>query len=363
MKATAKTIITRWFLLFASITFELAQAQSNIHGIITRGTNNQPLPNASVLLLKAKDSSLVKGMVTGPTGEYSFENIAPGRYMIGSSYTGLNQAFTPIITIAQVDFDAGTLNLKDMAVELRSVTVTVKKPLFEQKIDRMIVNVKNSITSAGSTALEILERAPGVVVNRQNNDISLKGKEGVVIMINGKISRMPVDAIVQMLSGMSAGNIERIELITTPPANYDAEGNAGFINIILIENTDYGTNGSFSLTAGYGKGETSLASFNFNHRKGKINLYADYSFSRFHQWVNGQLSRSINFGGKITDTYFESPRVPLQINQNARIGLNYQATAKTAIGGLITIYDNNLRFHADEIEDIYINHKIDTLSQ
>jgi hypothetical protein len=361
MKATAKTIVIGLLLILISCTFRMAQAQSNIHGIITAGTNNQPLPNASVLLLKAKDSSLVKGMVTGLTGEYRFENIAPGKYLIGSSYTGLKQAYSPIITIAQLDFDAGTLNLKDLALELQSVTVTAKKPLFEQRIDRMIVNVKNSILSTGSTALDILERSPGVVVNRQNNNISLKGKEGVVIMINGKINRLPVDAVVQMLAGMSAGNIERIELITTPPANYDAEGNAGFINIILIENTDYGTNGSFSLTAGYGKGERSLASFNLNHRKGKFNLYADYSFSRFHQWVNGQLSRSIDYGGKITDTYFESPRVPIQIHQDARIGLDFQATSRTLIGGLITIYDNNLHFHANEVERIYVNHKLDTI--
>ena len=106
------------------------------------------------------------------------------------------------------------------------------------------------------------------------------GKEGVAIMINGKINYMPAEAVVQILGGMNASNIEKMELITTPPANFDAEGNAGVINIILINNPDQGMNGSVSQTLGYGKGERSAGSTNFNYRKSKTNLYGDYSFSR-----------------------------------------------------------------------------------
>src|SRR5205085_3545252 len=101
-------------------------------------------------------------------------------------------------------------------IQLSGVTLLSKKPMFEQKIDRMVINVKGSITSAGGSALEVLEKSPGVVVNRQSNAIALNGKDGVVVMINGKISRMPMDAVVQMLSGMNASNIDHIELITTP---------------------------------------------------------------------------------------------------------------------------------------------------
>jgi outer membrane receptor for monomeric catechols len=128
-------------------------------------------------------------------------------------------------------------------------------------------------------------RSPGITVNQQNNTLSMNGKDGVFVMLNGKINRMPVEAMVQLLAGMSAANIERIELITTPPANFDAEGNAGFINIILKQNTQYGTNGSFSATAGYGIGGGPVigSSINLNHRKAKFNYYGDYSFSRTTQ--------------------------------------------------------------------------------
>jgi hypothetical protein len=100
----------------------------------------------------------------------------------------------------------------------------------------------------------------------------LVGKEGVVVMIDGKVSYMPIDAVVQLLAGMSSDNIVSIELITTPPANLDAEGNAGFINIVLKKRTDFGLNGSYSISGGYGKGGISNNQLSFNFRKNKMNL-------------------------------------------------------------------------------------------
>ena len=154
------------------------------------------------------------------------------------------------ITHSQAEIDLKTIPLPDAGTELEQVSVVSRRPLLEQKIDRMIVNVKNSITSAGGTALDILERSPGVIVNRQASSISMSGKEGVMVMINGKINYMPVSALVQMLAGMNAGNIDRIELITTPPSNLDAQGNAGYINIVLINNPDFGLSGAVSATMG-----------------------------------------------------------------------------------------------------------------
>jgi hypothetical protein len=102
--------------------------------------------------------------------------------------------------------------------------------------------VASSITSAGNTALEVLERSPGAIIDLQNNTITVNGKSGVVIMMNGKISSMPAAAVFQLLNGMSANNIEKIEIIATPAAKLDAEGNAGYINIVLKQNNSFGTN-------------------------------------------------------------------------------------------------------------------------
>ena len=257
-----------------------ARAQTAVSGEVVN-EKEEPVAGANILLMQSRDSSLVKGVISSASGNYSFEKINPGTYFIRCTFTDFEMIATPFFEVSskEPNFTVATLQLVRKLVQLKAVKIAVKKPLFEQKIDRMVINVANSITSAGSTALEVLERSPGIIVDRQNNTVSMNGKNGIVIMINGKISHMPITAIVQMLSGMNSDNIEKIELITTPPANLDAEGNAGYINIVLKSNNNYGTNGSYSITGGYTNGLTDNFSLNFNHRKGKVNLYGDYTFS------------------------------------------------------------------------------------
>ena len=232
------------------------------------------------MLLQSGDSSLVKASISEKDGNYSFSNVFGGRYLIMAAFIGHTRTYSEHLVVDENNkiVTVAPLMLTETFTSLGEVTVSAKKPLLEQKIDRLVVNVANSITAAGNTALQILERSPGVVVNRQNSTIAILGKEGVNIMINGKMSYMPASAVVQMLDGMSAGNIEKIELITTPPASLDAEGKAGYINIVLKQNDNVGTNGSFSGTLGYGKGWVTQANLNFNHREGKINIFGDLSY-------------------------------------------------------------------------------------
>ncbi|MBK5272427.1 MAG: outer membrane beta-barrel protein, partial [Bacteroidia bacterium] len=213
---------------------------------------------------------------------------------------------------------------------------------------------------AGGTALEVLEKSPGVIVNRQSNSIGLNGKNGVVVMINGKISRMSSDAIVQMLGGMNASNIEKIELITTPPANFDAEGNAGYINIILISNPNKGLNGNYSLTMGYGKGYTPAASVNFNYRNKMINLYGDYSFVWNNQEQEFDFSRRYIDQGVTTQNTTTSLRDPQDGGHNARLGIDFQVTPKTVIGVLVGGYNTKWLMTANNSLSIVKNNILDT---
>jgi hypothetical protein len=344
-----KKLLLVLFTLTGFVVFA-QKSQSKIKGII-KDIDSKPVQNANVLLLRSEDSSLVKGMVTNEAGHYNFVNISAGKYLITCSLVGYEQSYTTVITIVgdKDEIDASELKMAPENVQLKTVTVHTKKPLLEQKIDRMVINVKNSITSAGITALDVLEKSPGVMVNRQNNTISISGKEGVIVMINGKINHMPVSAIVQMLAGMSSDNIEKIELITTPPANFDAEGNAGFINIVLINNPDFGTNGNYSISGGIGKGNTSAANLSFNHRRNKINLFGNYSFSRVSQLQFVSIYRKLDFNGNSTESYSETDRDPIQRNHNARLGIDYELNKKTIIGGLIAAYDN--RWSMDAVND------------
>src|SRR5688572_4420299 len=249
MKKRSKYLISALFLFFL---LPGANAQSTLHGSVVDSIG-KPLAGASVLLQHSNDSLLVKGSLTEKDGRYSFENISPGNYLLVSSYEGFKDAYSAAIQVnGSGSIVVPPLKIMEKVVSLSDVTVISKRPMFEQKLDRMVINVANSITNTGSTALEVLMRSPGVTVNQQNSTLSMNGKEGVVLILNGKIQRMPAEAMVQLLAGMSAANIEKIELITTPPANFDAEGNAGFINIVVKKNVQFGTNGSFSVTGGYG---------------------------------------------------------------------------------------------------------------
>ncbi len=197
-------------------------AQTQILGKVA-DNSGKALPFANILLLNGKDSAFIKGDIAKEDGSFLLQNVANGTYLIEMSMVGFAKKYSSVfqMTPQYPTKDLGITTLNEMA-ELATVEVVTKKPLFEQKIDRLVVNVENSITSAGSTALDVLERSPGVMVNRQENSIALSGKKGVVIMINGKLNYMTADAAVQMLSSMSANIIERIELLATPPAKLDA---------------------------------------------------------------------------------------------------------------------------------------------
>lgn len=325
-----------------------ADGQSSITGTIVDKAL-KPVANANVLLLNLSDSTLVKGMISSPTGTFVFENISKGKFIVSSTFTGFEQVYSPAIIIEEASdkIDVGSIPLNHSISELNSVTVTGRKPLYQQLIDRTVINVENSITSSGSTALEVLMRSPGIMVDQYNNTISMNGKNGVVIMINGKPNYMPVSAVVQMLSSMPSSNIEKIELITTPPSNLDAEGNAGYINIVLKTNNNAGTNGSFSIMTGYGKGVLAIPSLNFNHRKGNVNIYGDgsYNLEKVYPAYISHYRKATN-EGRLTETFSDTYRDVTETNINARLGMDVQAGKKVIAGILFTTYDRVYKMHA-----------------
>ncbi len=340
-----KTFFLQYTLLLLLLCTSLQnmQAQNQITGAIHDGSHN-PLPFATVLLLNAADSSLVRGAFSTEQGMYVFENVAAGKYLLDFSMLGFEHDFSATFFLNEnaTKKVVETAVLQESSSTLAEVMVMAKRPFLEQKIDRTVVNVANSITNAGGTALEVLQRSPGVQVNNLTKNISLSGKEGVLVMINGKISRQPADAIVQMLAGMNADNIDRIELIHTPPANFEAEGNAGIINIILKSTGSEGLNGGYSAKGGYGRGEKYGMGTYFNYRKNKLNFFGNYEYN-FN--LNPQVFsnyRAVQQGADIleTDTYSDRPHTPTG-TQNARLGADFQVSNKTVVGVLGTFFDRN----------------------
>lgn len=256
-------------ILSVSLTFDV-KGQSMIKGQI-ENENGVLLPYATVLLLSPADSSLIKGVVTTENGTFEINDVTAGDYLLSAQTVGYTPTYSSGFTIIdQPILVLKTLQLNEKVTELGEVVIAATKPLFEQQIDRLVVNVQSSITASSGTVLEVLERSPSVMVDHYNSALRMNGKNGVQVMVNGKLSRMPMEALYQMLSSMQATNIEKIELITTPPANFDAEGDAGYINIVLKTSEGEGINGSLFANTGKGRKFNRAFGGDINIRKNKL---------------------------------------------------------------------------------------------
>jgi outer membrane receptor protein involved in Fe transport len=310
--------------------------------LVTAG--GQPVALANVYLLRGNDSVPLKTALTDDKGSYVIDYIPPGSYRLRVNSVGYQVWQSPMFAMAegQQTKDLGTHIMAEDAGQLGNVTVRAEKPLYQQQTGGLVVNVENDVLAKGSSALEVLERSPGVVIGHRNNSIALNGKNGVTVMLNGKLVRMPLEQVLVLLGSMSANDIASIELLSTPPAKYDAEGSAGIINIVLKKNKKQGTNGSYSLTGGYGKGEKATGSINLNHNTGTVNTYGSYTYSRNRSY-NVLLGRGFEIvpvlGGPATFDYKGISR-PLQNSHNATAGIEAALGTKGTLGGSIN-YNNS----------------------
>ena len=310
-------------------------AFGQVSGRLTTATG-QPIPFANVLLLKSSDSSLVKAALTDEKGAYRIAPVTPGQYLLRYSNIGY-QVFTSapfILSAAQPQKDAGTLVLAEDTRQLGEVVVRAEKPLFQPRTDGMVVNVQNSLLTKGSSALNVLERSPGVMIDYRNNGIMLNGKSGVMVMINGKLIRMSMDQVVSLLSSMSADNIEKIELLTTPGSRYDADGSAGMINIVLKKDQRQGTHGSFSVIGGYGWRQKGTAGINLAHNTKRTNLYGSYTYSMNKSYSDLYITSAQNMpvlGGRMEVISWDTTH-QVQHNHDVTVGIDHQLNDKTTLG-------------------------------
>jgi hypothetical protein len=298
-------------------------------------------PFVNVLLLKAKDSTLAKGMTTDTDGKFAFDQVETGRYLTLVSMVGYQKVYSPVFVVANAPVQLSAVTLSVSAELLNEVKVVAQKPFIEQEIDRTVVNVENSIVSAGATALEVLERSPGVVVDQQNDRLQLRGKAGVIVQIDGKQTYLSQTELMNLLRNTPSDNIEKIELITNPSAKYDAAGNSGIINIKFKKNKNFGTNGNFSLGAGYsryGRGNGSLA---LNHRQGKINIFGNGSFFAGKGFNDNNIYRKIPYEGNVTIFDNKTKRIWESQNYSARVGMDYSISDKTTVGILVSAFFND----------------------
>ena len=206
-------------LMSAFIFIAFASTAQNIKGI-AKDADGKLLTNASVSLLNAKDSAVVKLAVTNTSGEYKFQNIKDGKYLTSVSYVGYISSYSPVFEVSgNGDVDVAIVSLTKVNGGLKDVVVTAQKPIVEVKADKTILNVENTFNAVGSDALELLRKSPGVLVDKDEN-VSLAGKTGVQIYIDGKPSPLTGADLAAYLKSLQSSQIESIELITNPSAKY-----------------------------------------------------------------------------------------------------------------------------------------------
>ncbi len=324
-----------FFIFF--LTANLSLFAQNITGSVADGAG-KPQEFATVALMKAQDSSLVKGAVTDADGKFEIENVEAGQYFLNVSVVGFKNFYSKTIDFdgkKGVEIPKITLQTRDQ--ELGEVTVTARKPMIEVKADRTVFNIESSPNAAGLTALELLRKSPGVQVDKDEN-VLLKGKQNVIIYINGKPSNMSGRDLAAFLKGLNSNDIEAIEIISNPGAKFDAAGNAGVINIKLKKNKKLGTNGNVSL--GFRQGITPKAdgALSVNYRDQKWNLFSNYSYN----W--GVFNNTLDLDNTVRTPdgeglyrYWEQRNSQNWKNNdhNLKFGADYTLNSKNTIGFIV----------------------------
>ena len=361
MPRPSSVALTAALLLLAHI----ATAQTRITGLVSE-PSGEPAIYANVVLLAAADSAFVAGAVTELDGTYVLEaEPAPGPYLLRASAIGLADAYSASFGVSpsQTSYPQADLTLGTSDTELATATVTAERPTIERLIDRTIVNVANDITAVSQTALQVLERAPGVFVDRSSGAISMLGKDGVVVMINGRLNYMQPDAVLAFLAGIPASDIVRLELITTPPAELDAAGNAGYIDIVLRRLPDEGLTGSFTASAGgivnpaefdngaaadLRTGSFATISASATYRRGKVSAFGSVSYIRDETPSSTYLRRTGDTDEGTLRSDLSFLRDPTRDVLDGRVGLDLALTERTTLGLLASGYVNRFALEGDQ---------------
>lgn len=343
----------RFFLTYAFVTLltTTAVAQSGKgKALVTVLTDQKtPVEGATIELLRSRDSALVKTTITDKAGAAEIDNAPSSSYLIRVSAVGFTTAYSNVFVVKEGE--TTPVPVVNMAVkgpsQLQGVTVTAKKPFIQRLNDRLVVNVDNSVVNAGSSAFDVLERSPGVTIDG-NDAIALRGKQGVIIMIDGKPTPMSGADLAAYLRGLPVNAIERIDLITNPSSKYEAAGNSGIIDIRMKKDQRLGYNGT--LTAGYGQGvyPKENAGGTFNYRNKSLNVFGNYNYSYRenlnHLLINRNFYQNGVFkGSDDKDNYAWMPFT----GHTARAGADFFPSKNTVIGVVVNSSFNRFNRRAN----------------
>jgi hypothetical protein len=292
----------------------------------------KPVTDASIILLNARDSSFIKSELTNEKGEYLLTPLPDGAYTVKVVLVGYKMQSSPTLTVAAGNTTVPDITLEHYKAELQEVAVTASKPYIEVHPDMLVVNVENSIVSAGTSVMDVLQHAPGVRVD-ENDNISLKGKQGVNVMIDGRIVPVSAGDLANMLKSMPSNTVDKIELISNPSAKYDAAGTAGIINIKTRKDSKAGLNGSINTSYAQGIYPKENAGININYRQKNVNVYASYNANYRVGFSHVDWTRHYYRNNAFTGAFVQDNYSVLSFHTNtAAAGVDYSLSSKTSVG-------------------------------
>lgn len=335
-----------FFLFLLTLLAAVAVQAQKITGRVLQA-DGAPAEFATVTLHLAADSTLVKGTITGANGQYELSGVAAGRYYLLADVIGAGKNTTPVF-----DYPGDVLTLDDLKLidgmqSITEVTVIARKPVIEVKADKTVLNVEGTVNSTGLSALELLRKAPGVTVDN-NDNVTIKGKNGVRVMIDGRDVPLDGKDLAAQLKGMQASDIANIEIISNPSAKFDAAGNAGIINIKLRKNKALGTNGNFGAEGIQGETPKGGLNLSLNHRAEKLSVFGSYN-NHYGRWHNTQ-----NFYREQNNLLFDQEAKSYFMSRwnSARAGADWNINSKHTFGVLLNGSVNMADWHSSSLTDI-----------
>ncbi len=350
MKRLKITLTGLILLLIAS----QGMAQGTISGSII-DDEKQQVSFATVVLFGATDSTMIKGQISDVEGKFSFPQVSEGNYFIESSFVGYDKVTSsPFYFSGKGEKKITELVMSTSPEQLQEVVVQTQRELIEVQPDKTVFNVEGSINAKGNTALELLRKSPGVIVDN-NENLLIQGKSGVLVYIDGKRSPLGGEDLAAYLNNLQSDQVDAIEIITNPSAKYDAEGNAGIINIRLVKDKNLGSNGTVNAGFRYGLNPKYNGSINLNNRTRKLNTFGSYSLftgdnensffltrnqnGTFFDQMNNDINESTNHGFRFGTDFFINNDITIGFlvsgNRNENDAFSRSDTEISEVGDMV----------------------------
>ncbi|NTS41907.1 outer membrane beta-barrel protein [Flavisolibacter sp. BT320] len=339
-------------LLFHCLAL-FAQNGGSVSGTITDSLQ-RPLEGATVLL-QTGNNKPVKSALSDATGSFVLEKLSTGSYTLVVTMTGYRTYSNAAIVISEEKkvIELGRIQLTSQAASMQGVTVTAQRPPVERKIDRTVVNADQMVSAAGSTAMDVLERSPGISVDN-NGVISMKGNNGVTIFVDDKPTYLSGADLEAYLRSLPASSVDQVELMTNPPARYDAAGGGGVINIRLKRTRVKGFNGSVNAAYTQGVYAKTNNSANFNYRSGAFNVFATLTQNKATNFSDLTINRHFkNSDGSRHYDFLQSTYIKPSVDAySAKLGADYYASEHNTFGIVLTGVTRNGRRDNDNTSRI-----------